>query len=104
MNRPRSALHCAIVATPCYWHGTIFADLLNAGLPFYGEKPLGITPTCIRNATAAWKKNPGVVAQLGFQWGAHQARRAILQPVDSFPADRRFDLEADRRRLFLDHS
>ena len=64
-----------------YWHGAMFTDALEAGMHFYGEKPLGITPTCIRNATAAWKKNPGVVAQLGFQWGAHLGRRNIMKRV-----------------------
>ncbi|NMD35250.1 MAG: Gfo/Idh/MocA family oxidoreductase, partial [Planctomycetes bacterium] len=74
-------LDCVIVASPVYWHGIMYTDALEAGMHFYGEKPLGITPACIRNVTAAWKKNPGVVAQMGFQWGAHLGRRNIIKRV-----------------------
>ncbi len=74
-------LDCAIIASPVYWHGTMFTDALNAGMHCYGEKPMGITPTCIRNVVEARKKNPDVVFQLGFQWGAHLGRRNIMQRV-----------------------
>jgi predicted dehydrogenase len=76
----RDDLHCAIIATPCYWHSTMYVDAISRGMSFYGEKPLAITASGVKAVNAAYAKNP-VVMQIGFQWGAHQARRDIIQKV-----------------------
>lgn len=76
----REDLHCAVLATPCYWHSTMYVDALNRGMPFYGEKPLAVTAEGVKAVNAAYEKHP-VVMQIGFQWGAHKARRDIIQKV-----------------------
>ncbi|KPL08979.1 hypothetical protein AMJ85_07415 [candidate division BRC1 bacterium SM23_51] len=77
----RDDLHCVVMATPCYWHSTMYVDAINAGMHFYGEKPLAITAEGVKAVNDAYKKNPNVIAQIGFQWGAHQARRDIIRQV-----------------------
>ena len=77
----RDDIHCVVLATPCYWHSTMYVDAINAGMPFYGEKPLGITAEGVKAVNEAHKKNPNVIFQIGFQWGAHPARRDIIQKV-----------------------
>ena len=42
-----------IVATPCYLHSEIAVACLNAGKYVYCEKPLGITPEQVHNASAS---------------------------------------------------
>jgi len=79
LNDP--GIHCCVVATPCYWHSTMYVDLLNARMPFYGEKPLAITAWGVKRVQEAAKKNPGVCVQIGFQWGSHLARRDIMRRV-----------------------
>ena len=34
------SVDCVIMAAPCDWHSTMYRDALEAGKPFYGEKPL----------------------------------------------------------------
>ncbi len=74
-------LHAVVVATPCYWHSTMYVDLLNAGMHFYGEKPLAITAWGARAVQEAATKHPEVCVQIGFQWGAHEARKDIMRRV-----------------------
>lgn len=77
----RNDLHCVVIATPCYWHSTMYLDAINAGVHFYGEKPLAITASKLVELNDAYKKNPHVVVQIGFQWGASQARGDIVRKV-----------------------
>lgn len=77
----RDDLHCAIIATPCYWHTTMYCDSLNAGMHFYGEKPFAITARGVKQILAAAEKNPHVVVQIGFQWGAHPGRKELIRRV-----------------------
>ncbi len=77
----REDLDCVVLATPCYWHSTMYADTINAGKDFYGEKPLAITAWGLKAVNDAYKKNPQVVVQIGFQWGAHRARGDIIRKV-----------------------
>lgn len=77
----RDDLHCVVIATPCYWHSTMYIDAINAGMHFYGEKPLAITASKLKAVNAAYKRRPNVVVQIGFQWGAHRARGDIIRKV-----------------------
>jgi len=74
-------LDCVVMATPCYWHGRMYVDALEAEKPFYGEKPLAITAKEIKLIQAARKAHPNVVVVIGFQWGASQARADIVRRV-----------------------
>lgn len=77
----RKDLDCVVLATPCYWHSTMYIDAINAGKHFYGEKPLAITAWGLKAVNDAYKKNPNVVVQIGFQWGASKARGDIIRKV-----------------------
>jgi myo-inositol 2-dehydrogenase/D-chiro-inositol 1-dehydrogenase len=77
----RDDLDCVVIATPCYWHSTMYVDAITAGKHFYGEKPLAITAWGLNAVNDAYKKNPNVVVQIGFQWGASQARGDIIRKV-----------------------
>ncbi len=77
----RDDIDCLVIATPCNWHATMYVDALNAGKHFYGEKPLAITMNEIRAILEARKKNPKVVVQIGFQWGAHRGRADVIRRV-----------------------
>jgi predicted dehydrogenase len=77
----RDDIDCIVIATPCYWHEVMYMDALNAGKSFYGEKPMAITAGGVKAVAEAAKKNPKVVVQIGFQWGASPARRDIIQKV-----------------------
>ena len=77
----RDDLHCVVIATPCYWHSTMYVDAINAGMHFYGEKPLAITAGKLKEVNDAYKRHPKVVVQIGFQWGAHRARGDIIRKV-----------------------
>jgi len=74
-------LHCVVIATPCYWHSTMYVDAINSGMHFYGEKPLAITAGKLKAVNDAYRKHPNVVVQIGFQWGAHRARGDIIRKV-----------------------
>lgn len=77
----RSDVDCLVIATPCNWHAIMYVDALNAGKHFYGEKPIAIKMNEIRGILEARKKNPRVVVQIGFQWGAHQGRADVVKKV-----------------------
>uniref|UniRef100_UPI0040492CFD Gfo/Idh/MocA family protein n=1 Tax=Candidatus Fervidibacter sp. TaxID=3100871 RepID=UPI0040492CFD len=77
----RKDVDCLVIATPCNWHAVMYVDALNAGKHFYGEKPIAITMNEVRTILEARKKNPKVVVQIGFQWGAHQGRADIVRKV-----------------------
>jgi predicted dehydrogenase len=72
---------CCVIATPCDWHGRMYVDALTAGKPFYGEKPIAITAAECRLLRETWQMHPDVVAQIGFQWGAHRGRADAIQRV-----------------------
>jgi predicted dehydrogenase len=59
----------------------MYTDALNAGMHFYGEKPLGITASGVKSVLAAHAKSPKTCVQIGFQWGAHQGRKEIFRRV-----------------------
>ncbi len=77
----REDLDCVVIATPCYWHSTMYVDAINAGKHFYGEKPLSITAWELKAVNEAYKNHPNVVVQIGFQWGAHKGRADIIRKV-----------------------
>lgn len=77
----RKDLDCVVLATPCYWHTTMYLDALAAGMDFYGEKPMAITAWELAQIQEARKKHPDVVMQIGTQWGAHQGRGDIIKKV-----------------------
>ncbi len=77
----REDIDCVVIATPCYWHSTMYTDALNAGMNFYGEKPLAITASGVKSVLAAHAKNPKTCVQIGFQWGAHEGRKEIFQRI-----------------------
>lgn len=77
----REGLDCLVVATPCHWHGIMYVEALNANVPFYGEKPLAITAREIQWIQEVRAQHPDVVVQIGFQWGASQARADVIRKV-----------------------
>ena len=77
----RADLDCVVIATPCYWHSTMYVDAVNAGKHFYGEKPLAITALGVKAVNDAYKSRPNVVVQIGFQWGADRRRADIIRKV-----------------------
>jgi predicted dehydrogenase len=77
----REDVDCLVVGTPCHWHGIMYVDALNADQPFYGEKPMAITVKEINLIHEARKQHPNVVAQFGFQWGAHRGRADAIRQV-----------------------
>jgi myo-inositol 2-dehydrogenase / D-chiro-inositol 1-dehydrogenase len=77
----RKDLDCVVVATPCYWHSTMYMDAINAGKHFYGEKPLAITAWGLKEVNDAYRRNPNVVVQIGFQWGADRRRADVIEKV-----------------------
>jgi len=77
----REEVDCLVVATPCYWHGIMYIEALQADKPFYGEKPMAITVREIELIQAARREHPKVVVQLGFQWGASRARADAIRQV-----------------------
>lgn len=74
-------IDCAVFATPCNWHGTMYVDTLNADMHFYGEKPLAITSREIKLIEKAREAHKSVVVQIGFQWGASKARADAIRRV-----------------------
>ncbi|MCS7191597.1 MAG: Gfo/Idh/MocA family oxidoreductase [Armatimonadetes bacterium] len=77
----RKDIDCLVISTPCNWHATMYIDAMNANKHFYGEKPIAITMNEIRAILEARKKNPKVVVQIGFQWGAHRGRADVVKRV-----------------------
>ncbi len=71
-------IDCVVIATPCNWHWRMYVDALEADMHFYGEKPLAITATEVKEVQAAREDHPDVVVQIGFQWGAHQGRADVV--------------------------
>jgi predicted dehydrogenase len=61
----------------------MYADALEAGMHFYGEKPLAITAEGIHSVLAAKEKRPEVCVQIGFQWGAHEGRKDLFHRIGS---------------------
>ncbi len=72
---------CVVIATPCYWHTTMYIDALKAGKDFYGEKPMSITAWELKEIQEVRKQHKDVVMQIGTQWGAHEGRRNIIKKV-----------------------
>ncbi|HJN19003.1 MAG TPA: Gfo/Idh/MocA family oxidoreductase, partial [Armatimonadota bacterium] len=72
-------LDCVVIATPCDWHSTMYRDALEAGKPFYGEKPLAITSDGVALVKAAREKHPDAVAQIGCQWSSNKARAEMVE-------------------------
>jgi len=77
----REDIHAVVIATPCYWHGTMYVDALNAGMHFYGEKPLAIAAGELKAVLEAYQAHKDVAVQIGFQWGAHPGRRELFKLV-----------------------
>lgn len=63
----RKDIQTVVLATPCHWHAPMYLDTLGAGKHFYGEKPMCISVKEANDIVAAAERNPGVVAQIGFQ-------------------------------------
>ncbi len=63
----RDDIDAVLLAVPCYLHTLMYLDCFAAGKHFYGEKPMSITVKEADAMVAAQKKNPDVIAQIGFQ-------------------------------------
>jgi len=63
----RPDIDAVLIGTPCYLHAPMYVDCFAAGKHFYGEKPMAISLNGANAVVAAQKKNPEVVAQIGFQ-------------------------------------
>jgi len=100
----RDDIDCVVIATPCYWHEVMYVDALNAGKNFYGEKPLAITAGGVKAVSEAAKKNPKVVVQIGFQWGASPARRDIIKKIHDGEIGELLDGRFQRLNGWDDHA
>jgi len=63
----RDDIDAVLVGTPCYLHARMYLDCFAAGKHFYGEKPMAITLNEANAMVEAQRKNPEVIAQIGFQ-------------------------------------
>lgn len=77
----RKDIDCVVMATPCYWHTTMYIDALKRGMNFYGEKPMSIYATELKEIQEVRKQHPDVVMQIGTQWASHEQRRDIIKKV-----------------------
>lgn len=77
----RKDIDCVVVATPCYWHTTMYIDALKRGMHFYGEKPMSITAWELKEIQEVRKQHPDVVMQIGTQWSSHEQRQDIIRKV-----------------------
>jgi predicted dehydrogenase len=77
----RQDLDCVVLATPCYWHTTMYLDCLKHGKHFYGEKPMSITAGELKEIQSVRQQHREVVMQIGTQWGSHEQRRNIIKKV-----------------------
>jgi myo-inositol 2-dehydrogenase/D-chiro-inositol 1-dehydrogenase len=76
-----NALDCLVMATPCFWHSRMYVDALEAGMHFYGEKPMAITAKGVKWIQDARAAHSDVVVQIGFQWGGSPARAETIEKV-----------------------
>ncbi|MCG3198840.1 MAG: Myo-inositol 2-dehydrogenase [bacterium] len=77
----RDDIDCVVIATPCYWHTTMYIDCLKEGMSVYGEKPLAITAWELKEIQAVRKQHPDVVLQVGTQWGSNEQFADIIKQV-----------------------
>jgi len=68
----RDDIDAVVIAVPCSLHARMYLACFAAGKHFYGEKPMCIDARSADALVAAQKKNPRVVAQIGFQRRASQ--------------------------------
>ena len=73
----RTDLDAVVIATPCYLHAPMYLDAFSAGKHFYGEKPMCLSVNEGNDLLKAQARNPGIVAQIGFQ------RRANARYIES---------------------
>ncbi len=77
----RKDIDCVVMATPCYWHTTMYIDALKRGMHFYGEKPMSIYATELKEIQEVRKQHPDVVMEIGTQWSSHEQRRDIIKKI-----------------------
>lgn len=63
----RDDIHALLIAVPCYLHAKMYLGAFAAGKHYYGEKPMCLTVKEADALVAAQKRNPDVVAWIGFQ-------------------------------------
>ncbi len=63
----REDIDAVAIATPCHLHARMYLTCFAAGRHFYGEKPMCITAVDADLLVEAQKRNPRVIAQIGFQ-------------------------------------
>ncbi|UCD30403.1 MAG: Gfo/Idh/MocA family oxidoreductase [Planctomycetota bacterium] len=77
----RDDIQVVFLATPCYTHGKMYLDCFAAGKHFYGEKPMCIRVDEANALVEAQKKNPKVIAQIGFQRRASERYNKGIQAI-----------------------
>ena len=75
----REDLDAVVLASPCHLHGPMYLDCFAAGKHFYGEKPMAITAAEANALVEAQKKNPEVIAQIGFQRRANKRYQIAMK-------------------------
>jgi len=78
---PRSDIDAVVLATPCYLHGPMYLECFRAGKHFYGEKPMCIQANEADALVEAQKRNPSLVAQIGFQRRAGVRYQKAIQMI-----------------------
>jgi len=63
----RKDIDAVVLATPVHMHAKMYLACFEHGKHFYGEKPMCIEVNEVNALTEAQKKNPKVIAQIGFQ-------------------------------------
>lgn len=75
----RDDVDAVVIAVPCYLHAPMYLTCFAAGKHFYGEKPMCIDAGDAAALVKAQEKNPGTVAQIGFQRRASTRYQAGIQ-------------------------
>jgi len=77
----RDDIDVVVIATPCYLHARMYLECLAKGKHFYGEKPICIYASEAKALDQAQKKNPKVIAQIGFQRRASDLYAKGIQKI-----------------------
>ena len=77
----REDVNAVILAVPCYLHTTMYLACFEHGRHFYGEKPMCIEVNEAEALVKAQKKNPKVIAQIGFQRRASELYQGGIKKI-----------------------
>lgn len=77
-------IDAAWVCVPPYAHGAIESRLIEAGIPFFVEKPLAADRRTAEEIATALKRR-GIIAGVGYHWRAMDTLAEVREVVESNP-------------------